>query len=47
MNNFVRKKELEAREESELYKHKFDKLDKERVSLTLDNKKLTEQIRYL
>eukprot|EP00347_Sterkiella_histriomuscorum_P009187 403342191 len=47
INNFVRKKEHEAREECDLLKHKIDKFDKERLSLTLENKKLTEQIRYL
>ncbi|CDW81066.1 UNKNOWN [Stylonychia lemnae] len=47
INNFLRKKELLAREECDLLKHKLDKMDKERLSLNLDNKKLTEQIRYL
>lgn len=47
VNNFVRKKELEAREESDLFKHKLEKIEKERLALNMDNKKLSEQIRYL
>jgi hypothetical protein len=47
VNNFVRKKELEAREHCELLKHKLDKMDKERLALANDNKKQNEQIRYL
>ena len=42
VNNFIRKKELEAREECDLIKHKLEKMDKERLALSVENKKLSE-----
>lgn len=47
INNFIRRKEMEARESGDLLRHKLDKADKERLSMTKDCKKQADQIRYL
>ena len=47
VNNFLRKKEFEAKEESALLRHKLDILTKERLAASSEAKKLNQQVSYL